>query len=149
MKGRTKEATEVVRQACEYNNTDLGEFILAPLLDIPEESASCSQFVHPDHRSITIPLWVVWGCFGFVYYGVILFVSRIFTDHGEDDDDPENVFRIAKNLIKNALQAKGIDLTEMKIRGEESIQVVLIINAFIPANYVPSGKNSPTFIDLS
>lgn len=82
------------------------------------------------------------------FRGTRTFPIGSFRYHNEDDDDPENVFTIAKNLIKNALKAKGIDFTEMKIREEESMQVVLRIKAFIPANYGPSGKKSPTFIDL-
>jgi hypothetical protein len=108
MKGRTKEATEVVRRACEYNKTDLGEFILAPILNIPEESASCSQFVHSEHRSTTIPLWVVWGCFGFVYYGVILFVSRIFTDNGDDDDEITCDFSYSDIFISATSEVAGV-----------------------------------------
>ena len=37
-------------------------------------------------RSITFPLWIVWFASGFAYYGIILFVARLYsttTDDGE------------------------------------------------------------------
>lgn len=37
-------------------------------------------------RNIALPLWIVWGAFGFTYYGIILFVSRLYTTSSESGD---------------------------------------------------------------
>lgn len=39
-------------------------------------------------RFITLPLWVVWMCFGFTYYGIILFTGRMYDKDGDDDGKP-------------------------------------------------------------
>jgi hypothetical protein len=81
-----KEATEVIRQACKVNQTELDDFTLAPLLEVGEESVPITEFLKPEQRKLSFPLWTVWLSFGFVYYGIILFVSRVFSE-GDDDDD--------------------------------------------------------------
>lgn len=86
-KGRVKEATEVIREACLVNQTEIEDFTLAPLLEVPQENVPISEFLKPEQRKLSFPLWTVWLSFGFVYYGIILFVSRVFSE--EDDDDEE------------------------------------------------------------
>lgn len=44
----------------------------------PDKNPSIFEFLQPDHRNISIPLWIIWMCFGFSYYGIILFIGRIF-----------------------------------------------------------------------
>jgi hypothetical protein len=40
-------------------------------------------------RRITFPLWIIWGLFGFTYYGLVLYVSRIYSStHRDDGSDP-------------------------------------------------------------
>ena len=82
-----KEATEVIREACRVNQTEIEDFTLAPLLEVPQENVPISEFLKPEQRKLSFPLWTVWLSFGFVYYGIILFVSRVFSE--EDDDDGE------------------------------------------------------------
>lgn len=38
-------------------------------------------------RQVSLPLWAVWGLFGFTYYGLILFVGRLYTTTSSGDDD--------------------------------------------------------------
>lgn len=86
-KGRAKEAAEVIKEACKVNNTPLEDFSLAPLLEKVDEHVEISEFFKPEQRKLSLPLWTVWLSFGFVYYGIILFVSRVFSDNDDDDDD--------------------------------------------------------------
>lgn len=39
-----------------------------------------------DIRSITIPLWIVWFASGFAYYGIILFVARLYSTTNDDGE---------------------------------------------------------------
>ncbi len=39
----------------------------------------------PGARKVSLPLWAVWGLFGFTYYGIILFVGRMYTTNTNDD----------------------------------------------------------------
>ena len=39
-----------------------------------------------DIRCITIPLWLVWFASGYAYYGLILFVGRLYSRTAEDGD---------------------------------------------------------------
>jgi MFS family permease len=86
-KGRRKEAEEVIRQACQINQTLLEDFSLAPLLETQQDNVPISEFLKPEQRKLSFPLWTVWLSFGFVYYGIILFVSRVFSESDDDDDD--------------------------------------------------------------
>lgn len=38
---------------------------------------------------MSLPLWTVWIAFGFSYYGVVLYITRIF-DHTNDSDDGDD-----------------------------------------------------------
>jgi MFS family permease len=38
-------------------------------------------------RKVTIPLWCVWTLFGFTYYGLILFVARVYSNNSSNGDD--------------------------------------------------------------
>jgi MFS family permease len=57
------------------------------------------ELVKPKNVGYSYQLWILWFCFGLTYYGLILFVSRLYskTDDGDDDDvtcdfDYQNVF---------------------------------------------------------
>ena len=41
----------------------------------------------PQARAITLPLWLIWGLFGFTYYAVVLFIARMYSnqDHLHDN----------------------------------------------------------------
>jgi putative MFS transporter len=40
-------------------------------------------------RKVSIPLWCVWALFGFTYYGLILFVARVYSKNSSSGDDNE------------------------------------------------------------
>lgn len=83
--GRHKEAEEIIRQACEVNNTPIGHFYIN---DKPSEEyqSPISEFFTSGHLRVSIPLWIASMCFGFCYYGVILFVTVLSTKNEDDDD---------------------------------------------------------------
>mmetsp|Transcript_12153 Transcript_12153/g.12227 ORF Transcript_12153/g.12227 Transcript_12153/m.12227 type:complete len:495 (+) Transcript_12153:72-1556(+) len=96
--GRVKEAETVIREASVVNGTELPPFSLELDPAVPRIStrdnntlpgkspafgSTYGQLLTPEQRWVTVPLWVVWAVFGFTYYGVILFVARLFSS--EDD----------------------------------------------------------------
>lgn len=92
-KGRTAEAEEVMRQSILANGTELGYPIrLKPSVEREDEvkGVSMTDFVKPGQRGLSIPLWTVWFAFGFAYYGIILYVTRVFDHTNEDDGDDDS-----------------------------------------------------------
>ena len=45
------------------------------------------SLISPLYIRTSIPLWIVWLSFGFTYYGIILFVSRIFSTNSTSNVD--------------------------------------------------------------
>jgi putative MFS transporter len=84
MKGRVVEAEKVVRDAALVNNITMPAFTLSCEERNEHnngEDASYSDLLRVKAvRDITIPLWVVWFAFGFTYYGLILFVGRLYAE---------------------------------------------------------------------
>lgn len=89
--GRAKEATDTLRYAAKVNGVVLPPFRLDEAAIMEEEKKpepSIVDFLTGDKKSLMIPLWTVWACFGFTYYGVILMVARVFqTGEGEEAMD--------------------------------------------------------------
>jgi MFS family permease len=48
------------------------------------------QLVGPQYFSSSIPLWTIWFLFGITYYGIILFVTRLYSVHDDDDDNVDD-----------------------------------------------------------
>ena len=83
-KGRIREAEDVLRLAAARNGQVLPPFSLTPLALEQQHTSSClthcSSLLSAPHRWVSVPLWMTWLGFGFSYYGVILLVTRLFTD---------------------------------------------------------------------
>eukprot|EP01036_Dinobryon_divergens_P026166 gene26166-34783_t len=59
-----------------------------------------------DIRSITIPLWIVWFASGFAYYGIILFVARLYST--TNDDGEKCSFDYSSIFINATAELSGI-----------------------------------------
>eukprot|EP00980_Cylindrotheca_fusiformis_P006154 scaffold1319_cov126-Cylindrotheca_fusiformis.AAC.43 len=91
---RQEEALRIVRKAAARNGLD-------PLSVFPEgtelidgdhkveERSSIWDLFSPKWLKITLLLWGVWFGLSFLYYGVIIAVTIVFSVHLEDDDDQE------------------------------------------------------------
>lgn len=120
VKGRKTEAVEVIRAAARTNGIEMKEF---DLLDEEEENEENARYVDlflkPDARKLTIPLLALWFLFGFTYYGTVLFVSRLYSNHdsGEDSnaaeecsfDYPPIFYNAMTEIVSAALSAIVID----------------------------------------
>lgn len=85
LKGRNEEAEAVVRRGAEVNGVTMGTFTLVD----SERDGMVSEPQYYDllrrkeSRQITLPLWVVWATYGFSYFGLIIFVGRIYGDSSD------------------------------------------------------------------
>lgn len=92
MKGRNKEAEDIVRAAALVNGVTMPDFSLVvdDVDGADVKDAEYTELVRTSaYRKVTFPLWTVWAVFGFTYYGLILLVSRIY-EVGEDDNNDKD-----------------------------------------------------------
>ena len=71
------------------------------------------ELVKPKNVGYSYQLWILWFCFGLTYYGLILFVSRLYskTDDGGDDDDVTCDFDYQNVFVNACSELVGIFLT--------------------------------------
>jgi MFS family permease len=83
-KDREAEAIRIVRDAALINGVVMPEFrFSASTPDVSEDAMDGSYWElvrTPASRQITLSLWAIWAAFGFSYYGIILFVSRVYSN---------------------------------------------------------------------
>ena len=80
-KEREREANIVVRQAALVNGVILPEFYIKNEFSKTAKEGSYADLMQTkEARRITLPLWAIWGLFGITYYGLLLFVSRIYSN---------------------------------------------------------------------
>jgi MFS family permease len=89
-KNREHDANRVICESAAVNNINLPEFLLNDTGAEEDEHSSYVDLVATKSaRRITFPLWIIWGLFGFTYYGLVLYVSRIYSStHRDDGSDP-------------------------------------------------------------
>ena len=93
--------------------------------DLEEDEGNFMALLDPDVRKLTICLWVIWIGFGFSYYGIILFITRIFSDSSDDDDDdgPSCSFSYSDIFFSAASEVVGLTLAVLTIdRGRTKTQ---------------------------
>jgi hypothetical protein len=99
---RKEEAIEIITKAAKFNGTPLEKFTLYSLQEeralgrstSSQGSASASNeeksflefFQEKENLKISLPLWIVWGCFGLSYYGIILLTTAVYANDDDDDD---------------------------------------------------------------
>ena len=97
--GREVDAIRTIRDAALVNDTVLPDFTLQRLPTTSSEvHGSYKELVDtPEARRITLPLWTIWALVGFTYYGVILFVSRVYSNQDSlaQDEAPRCEFNYA------------------------------------------------------
>lgn len=128
--GRMEEAEASIRKVAIENGYDLEPFKLNPV-DDKLEDPSPLEFLAPPLQRITLPLWVVWAGFGFTYYGVILFVARVFEHDHNDDEADVCSFDYQAIFISAASEVVGCVLTSLAIDvwGRVGTQAAMYIGA--------------------
>jgi putative MFS transporter len=88
--GRVDQAREVVAAAAHLNETPLpDECTVAPRDDVfapTDEGVLILDFLRSTEIWVTAPIITCWFCFGFCYFGVVLFVIKVFERHSSTDD---------------------------------------------------------------
>ena len=71
---------------------------------------------NPSARRVSLPLWAVWGLFGFTYYGIILFVGRMYTTSASDDNGSQSCsFDYSSIFINATSEVAGVTISALAI----------------------------------
>lgn len=90
-KHRERDASAVVRASALVNDVVLPDFVISSDFSKTAKEVSYWDLISTtEARKLTIPLWLIWGLFGFTYYGLIIFVSRIYSNIDSSDSSNEN-----------------------------------------------------------
>lgn len=119
IKGRVKEAEDIIRAAALVNNFDMGEFRLVHI-NVDELSIKDASYLDllrdKEAMRTSVPLWIVWAMFGFTYYGVILFIGRLYSTSDDDgSDDKKCSFDYASIFINSTAEVAGCTLGALLI----------------------------------
>lgn len=90
---RQEEAQDVLAAASLVNGTCTALYLEEHpiLLHVPEDGEAegiwvqLKELLSPQNYAVTLPLWVVWACFGAAYYGILLFTGEMFSSDTDDD----------------------------------------------------------------
>ncbi len=103
---RIREAENVIKYSMKCNGvTEIPNFRIKPLSGLPERQPTQPHNMqshspdgnHNNHsswhqtilqigkESVTLPLWVIWFSFGFGYYGLLLFISRLYSSNSSSE----------------------------------------------------------------
>lgn len=85
--GRGEEAKAALLQASKMNGKAIADFTLKGVSD--DNEGSLTDLIDPKYLKLNALIWTVWFTYGFVYYGIILFTTRIFA-HDDDDDNADD-----------------------------------------------------------
>jgi MFS family permease len=115
--GRREEAMQVIRQAALVNGVVIPSHFKLSDRGIGASQCAGSAATYrdllraPETRATILPLWTIWGIFGFTYYSIILFISRIYSNQdsvsagreGQCDFDYPVLFGNASSEIVSVL----------------------------------------------
>lgn len=129
VKGRIEEAEKIIYTAAEINGTKIPNFSLTTVGtdEIERDSKYIDLLRISKNRKVSLPLWTIWFMFGFTYYGLVLFVSRLnsnLTDE-DDDDDKSCHFDYSSIFVNATAEVAGVLMTTFLIdrvgrRGSQS-----------------------------
>lgn len=125
-KGKVEDAERVMRRTAKANGTTLPQSFA---LMIPSNySADASNegdimesllaLMSPSNRKKSIAILVIWGMFGFGYYGIVLLISRIYNNSGDDEgveDEDVCSFDYGSIFVSAISEVVGILAVQMVI----------------------------------
>lgn len=119
MKGKVRQAEEVIRRAATVNGIVMEPFVIVEDEEEAEEESNNHLLLVTEKRlrNISLPLWTVWLMFGFTYYGMVLLIGRIFSKDTDDDtDDGDSCsFNYSEIFINATSETFGIILCAVTI----------------------------------
>ena len=84
-------------------------------MDIIKEFSYSDLLKMKEIRNISIPLWILWGIFGFTYYGIIIFVSRLYSYNEEDDSTDICNFDYKSIFLNSLAELLGVFISSLLI----------------------------------
>ena len=124
VKGRKLEAEKVVREAALVNGIVMPAFALSSISrgSDPSETSSLSSsnksyldlFRDKNVRITTMLLLAVWFSFGFTYYGLILFISKIYQSPSSSSSSPCS-FDYPAIFVSTASEIVGVSLSAILV----------------------------------
>eukprot|EP01031_Cornospumella_fuschlensis_P031901 gene31901-38569_t len=112
-KNRSAEAAKIVAHAATVNDAALPPlFRLQPEAAEVHEKASLWDYrvllTDARYRTQSLSLWAIWAMFGFTYYGVILFIGRLYENKDDDGgDDSQCSFDYSSLFINSTSELLG------------------------------------------
>mmetsp|Transcript_3229 Transcript_3229/g.4550 ORF Transcript_3229/g.4550 Transcript_3229/m.4550 type:complete len:522 (-) Transcript_3229:56-1621(-) len=97
-KHNKNDAKKILNQAALYNGIALPEdyTLVHKDLEVSEDISAWGELLIPEFRRSTLACWVIWFCFGFSYYGLVLLTVKIFaqanTTEGTCSFDYQDIF---------------------------------------------------------
>jgi MFS transporter, putative metabolite:H+ symporter len=146
IKGRREEAEQVIRDAAAVNGIIMEPFRLSEehaheAAEVIKDASYMDLFT--DRESFfktSLPLWTVWLMFGFTYYGLILFVGRLYATSDDDaDDDGSSTcsFDYSAIFINSAAEVAGCTLGFLlidrlgRVRSQTSFYILAGLSVFL------------------
>jgi MFS family permease len=145
-------AVKIIQQSALVNGHSLPDFSLHPLTPDSYESATySSMLLDPAMRKVCIPLAMVWMIFGFTYYGVILFISRIFSTSGGDDDNSNTCSFDYSSIFYNSIsELGGVTISAIAVgTGRVRTQSIFYLLSGITVLLIGFVKSNGAFIAVS
>jgi MFS family permease len=85
--GRAEDAKKALLYAADRNGIEMEDFTLAG--GDCESEGSLMDLFSNKYIKLNSLVWTVWFTYGFVYYGIILFTTRLFAHDDDDDADDD------------------------------------------------------------
>jgi MFS family permease len=112
--GKRDEAVKVIRKASLVNGHTLPEFTLHKIYEVDVSVNVLNILTAGRLQYVLIPLCVVWMIFGFTYYGVILFIGRLYTDTNSDGSTVCN-FDYSSIFINSLAELGGVTISAFSL----------------------------------
>lgn len=144
--GKSTEAEKVIKKAAAVNGYSMHPFSL--ICDTAVNDGDYFDLIRKKHlRNITLPLWLVWAIFGLTYYGIILFVSRIYAKANDDDSNNKCSFDYSSIFINSLAELGGVTISAFFLDrfGRIKMQIVFYFISGI-AVFLMGFESSPVSI---
>jgi len=154
--GRLDEAAQALRAVAEVNGHPWKPVTLKATpgsLHSHSSMGAIRQLLQSDQIRVTVAVWIVWLSFGFSYYGLILFVARVFEHNEEADDlngDEETCdFEYNEIFVSAASEVVGVTLTAVVIDRWGRVGTQSFMYACAGISTILMGINLPSAARLS
>ncbi|CAM9880853.1 unnamed protein product [Chrysoparadoxa australica] len=153
---REREAVEALRSIAKANGKSLPDNLelIAESHEVSEEGLkNVAELFYPKIRRTTIFVWIVWFCFGMVYYGVVLLNGVVF-EKSEAEENGVCGFEYLDMLIVSLSEVLGTFILVMIIdtlgrRLSQALSYSLCAILIIPVGFLYKAGPKAAFLFLA